>query len=125
MLLFAMRVGVQFIQFAMPQSWLPQFSDLQSGALPYHVLLALQIIVLAIGTHISIRIFRGRWSIAKSMRRLMYLVGALYLGFMLLRGVVGIFLPADPFWGKLIPTVFHILLALWILMVAQSGEERK
>ena len=122
MLLFALRVAAQFTQYLKPKAWLPQFSAWQSGTLPYPILLTLQVLVLTVGGYVSTKIAQNRLRIKPSIRALLLTIGAVYLGFMLIRAVLGIFLPTDPFWGALIPTVFHILLASWILLVAQAGE---
>ena len=42
LLVFTFRVGGQFVQWIRPVSFLPNFSEWQSGVIPYGVLLSFQ-----------------------------------------------------------------------------------
>ena len=122
MALFGLRVIAQLVQLLSPQPWLPDFSAWQSGALSYQVLLILQLLVLVVGGAISILLVQNRLMLSAIARSSLTIIGAIYLSFMLLRGIIGVALPSHHFWGALIPTVFHIMLAAWILLVAETSE---
>lgn len=122
MLFFTVRVAAQFIQRYFPQSWLPPFSAWQSGTVPYSTLLASQIVILLVGALLSFFLLQKKIHLKKTAEYLLKVVGALYLGFMLFRGCLGIYYPDDSFWGALIPTVFHIMLASWILIFSKAND---
>lgn len=116
--LFAFRVLAQITQYYLDLPFLPEFGAWQSGALPYGWLVFFQILILAIMlstlrklsvAEITPRRKRGIWLLA---------VGALYLIGMLARLYVGIFFVSSPAWFHApIPTIFHLVLALFVLLI--------
>ncbi len=116
--LFVFRVGAQFIQVIHPVLFLPQFDAWQSGALPYHVLLVFQLAIIVFCLRI-VRKFRSGTVQPSKKAGLVYLIlGGVYFVVMFFRLVAGFSFAADHLWlGAHIPTIFHIILALFLLTV--------
>jgi hypothetical protein len=119
-LLFALRVAGQAIQRWVPQSFLPPFAAFQGSRLPYPVLLAAQLAILAAMVVSCRRVLAA--SQTRSRRKSMVLtwMGAVYLTLSVLRIAIGVALPAAPAWFRAwISEFFHLVLAAFVLSLAR------
>ena len=117
---FVFRVLAQLIQAISPIEILPAFDQWQSGALPYEVLLVSQVFILGL---LSLQIKNLYAGIVKPIRRrgfIYLIIGAAYFGLMLFRLVAGCTFAVDhPWLGVKLPTVFHLVLASTLLLMAK------
>ena len=118
LLIFLGRVTAQLWQYAWPTDALPPFSAWQSGALPYPILVASQFAIIAVGLWLIIRIAQGKLGAHKRIGAGVLALGVLYFGFMAFRLVAGLtFLKESPFFGVLLPAIFHLVLASMLIIV--------
>ncbi len=111
--LFLLRVLGQFLVVLGVAPFLPPMDDWQSGLLPYPLLLASQIAILAVLGSVCLQFSRGRGYFAQQHRWLatpLAIFGWLYAGAMVVRYAL---LRTD-----IIPVVFHIVLASYLLVLA-------
>lgn len=114
--LFAFRVLAQFVQHVAPVSVLPPFAAWHSAALPYPVLLASQIVILALMVRLALRYTQGHARRHPWVGRWLLGIGLAYFGLMLVRLVLGqTVLAGHPWFGQVIPAVFHLVLASFLL----------
>jgi hypothetical protein len=116
--LFIFRVTAQFIQRFYNLPFLPPFEAWYSGAMAYHWLLASQVLIIAVmggviasfrKSNIIPRHKLGVWLLA---------LGGIYFLVMLYRLIAGFTFAINHSWlGVHIPAFFHIVLALFILLV--------
>jgi hypothetical protein len=110
-ILFSLRVAGQAIQRWAPQSWLPPFDAFQGSSLPYGVLLASQLVILAAMAWFAFHIPKPR--------RLLLWAGGVYMAGSLARIAVGLLVPNAPAWfSTWIPASFHVVLAAYLLTLA-------
>jgi hypothetical protein len=107
--------------------FLPPMDEWQSGLLPYPVLLAAQVVLLAgLGT-ICWQFSRGRGWFFRASSRLgtpLWIAGWIYAASMVVRYVVWMTIRPEERWtGDLIPVVFHVVLASFLLVVAGFHRE--
>lgn len=125
---FAARVAGQAIQSVWPQTFLPSFAAFQGSRLPYPVLLATQIAILATMIRFTARIHAGTLIPSRQAARILGLLGGLYLAVAIGRIVIGLVVPqAPPWFSTWIPALLHVALASWVLLVAgyhSSGAAR-
>ncbi len=120
--LFLGRVLAQVIQAVAPVGWIPPFDAWQSGAIPYWLLLVLQVIVLGVQVWIIRRVALGRYAPSAHARRAIGVFGIVYLHFMTFRLIAGLtFLDGHPWFDCPLPSVFHIVLAVFVLGAARAG----
>lgn len=118
-LLFALRVVGQAVQRWWPQPGLPEFSAFQGSGLPYWVLLSAQLAIVALMLRVWWRMARRAPVPNRRLGRALMWTGALYMACSLLRIVVGLAVPAAPAWFTAwIPALFHLVLAGFVLAVA-------
>ena len=118
-LLFAFRVAGQAIQRWMPQAVLPPFAAFQGSAIPYAVLLGIQLLLLVLMTSVAVRVGTRGVATHPTLAASLKIAGAIYFGAMLLRLVIGICAPNAPAWfSATIPAFFHLVLATYILVFA-------
>ena len=113
LLLFALRVSGQLLVVAGVAPFLPPMDEWQSGLLPYPLLLASQILILAVLVSVCLQFTRGTGYFVKRRTWLgtfLWIAGWLYAIGMIVRYAV---LRRDA-----IPVVFHIVLATFLLVVA-------
>jgi hypothetical protein len=130
--LFALRVGAQALQWWRPVSWLPSFAAWQSGVVPYGLLVAAQLLILALEVRIVVAFARGRVAPSPRTARWALAFGAVYATTMTVRLGVGIFVPTSGRWFHApLPTAFHFVLASFVLVVGafhrvatSSGDRR-
>jgi sterol desaturase/sphingolipid hydroxylase (fatty acid hydroxylase superfamily) len=116
---FAGRVVAQPLSLVPGFGWLPPFEAWHSATLPYGLLLASQILILAALARTTIGVQRGTVLPKPSLGRPLALAGTAYAGAMLARLVLGATLLSDVRWfASPLPTVFHLILASWVLVCA-------
>ena len=125
--LFVTRVIAQLIQTWHPVAFLPSFEVWQSGALPYPLLLVSQIIITGCCLRVVWRMFKCAVVPLRKKGRIMFVLGGLYGLVMSIRLVIGLMVAPNHFWfGATLPTVFHFVLAAFLLVYARfhlSGLE--
>jgi uncharacterized protein len=125
--LFALRVTGQLLVVLEVAPWLPPMDEWQSGLLPYPVLLFTQVIILVVLATVSAQFSRRRGYLVRHNRRLggaLWVAGWVYACSMVVRYVVTMSLRPEKRWtGDLIPIVFHLVLASFLLTVA--GHHRR
>jgi hypothetical protein len=110
-------VGQALVAF-LSVRWLPAMHEWHSRLIPYPILLAIQLIMLAIMIQISRDIWRGSGFFGRarpSWSR--YLVGfsVVYAGAMILRYILTMILLPEMRWlGGTIPIFFHFVLAAFL-----------
>ena len=120
LLLFCFRVVAQFIQAFYPVDFLPPFEAWQSGALPYWLLVVFQFIIILVCINVVIRFARGKATPSYKAGRIYLALGGVYFSVMLFRLVVGLTFATDHNWfGARIPTVFHLVLASFLLLLGR------
>jgi hypothetical protein len=116
--LFALRVLGQILVVAGVAPFLPPMNDWQSGLLPYPLLLASQVVILALLGTICLQVSRGRGDFAQPHRWLatpLWIFGWIYAGAMVIRYAL---LRTD-----IIPVVFHIVLASFLIVLARHHRQ--
>ena len=118
LLLFVLRVAGQALVAFFGVTWLPPMERWHSGLMPYPVLLALQILIIALLTWICVDFTRGRGFFVRPRR--FFAVhwlwfGWIYLGAMLTRFVIQ---------GPTIPVFFHWVLAAFVILVGLWHRRR-
>lgn len=121
--LFALRVVGQFLVAYSNIGLLPPMDHWQSGLLPYPLLLASQIALLALMMKINYDsasasgLFctpRPRWS-----RRLTW-IAIFYASSMVLRYLITMYIhPEMRWWGDTIPIFFHFVLAGYLFVIGR------
>jgi hypothetical protein len=119
-LLFAARVAAQLSQRVWPSPHLPAFEAWQSGLLPYWLLLAAQLAILAALGHQIARIWRGSAVPKRRTGAILLLLGGLYMAGALARLAAGAtFLRDEPFFTAWLPGFFHLVLAAIVLLLGE------
>ena len=114
--LFAFRVAAQPLSLAV-HAGLPPFESWHSAALPYGVLLASQLAILGAFGWATYRFGAGGLTPRRSLGVAALWLGGIYFAAMTARLVLGVTLLRDVRWfASPIPTVFHLVLAGWILL---------
>jgi hypothetical protein len=111
LLLFLLRVSGQALVVFFDVTWLPPMERWQSGLLPYGVLLASQVLILALMVWICVDFTRARGFFVRPRRffALHWLAFAwTYLGVMIARFFIQ---------GPSIPVFFHWVLAAFMIIV--------
>lgn len=100
--------------------YLPPFSAWHSGALPYGVLVTSQLLIIVMMVHVCYRFTLGRVVAKRKTGFMLLLIGGIYFLGMLGRLLLGLFiLPGHAWFGQILPTLFHLLLALFVLLVGR------
>lgn len=116
--LFACRVVAQPAQLWLRVPWLPAFDAWHSGALPYWLLLTLQLLILTMQVRIAVAVGAGRMTPSRRAARWSLILGATYFAAMLARLALGMTVLASSRWfSAWLPTVFHLVLASFVLLV--------
>lgn len=117
--LFLGRVLAQLIQAWHPLPILPPFDLWHSATLPYPLLLVSQVAILAAQAIVIWRLASGTHVSRRQTGLCLLVVGTLYLGSMLFRLVAGLTILADrPWFQAHVPTIFHLVLASFLLVLA-------
>jgi len=117
LLLFCFRVGAQLIQAWSPVDVLPPFDAWASGAVPYWLLCVSQLLIIVVCARVIRRLYVGVVVPSAKLGKVLFLIGGMYLGLMCLRLIIGLTVLPDHFWfGAILPTLFHLVLASFILV---------
>jgi len=117
LLLFCFRVGAQLIQAWSPVDVLPPFDAWASGAVPYWLLCVSQLLIIVVCARVIRRLYVGVVVPSAKLGKVLFLIGGMYLGLMCLRLIIGLTVLPDHFWfGAIWPTLFHLVLASFILV---------
>ena len=115
--LFGFRVMAQLVQVWHPVDFLPPYSAWHSGALPYGWLVAAQGVILAACLRIVWGVFTETIAPSTQKGKILFALGAIYLLGMCTRLFVGLTIAPDHYWfGATLPTVFHLVLASFIMV---------
>lgn len=116
--LFVLRIAAQPLALVLPG--LPDFDAWHGGTMPYPVLLAFQLAILAIMLAANRTCTRGRLMPRPRLARGLTVFGTLYFVAMLARLALGQSLAPAPAWfERPLPTLFHLVLATWLLILAR------
>lgn len=115
--LFCFRVLAQLLQRYLELPFLPPFDAWQSGAVPYGVLLASQILVIVFYAWILQRIAARRTNPNRLQGRLFFVTGLLYFLAMVLRLAIGLTgLSGHHWFHSYLPILFHFVLAGYLII---------
>ncbi|MEQ1782461.1 MAG: sterol desaturase family protein [Hyphomonadaceae bacterium] len=118
LVLFVGRVAAQLWQYFWPTDALPPFAAWQSGTLPYPVLVASQFAIIATSIWTIASILRDNLGPHRRLGAVVLIAGILYFGFMGFRLIAGLtFLKDAPFFGVILPAIFHLVLASMLVIV--------
>ena len=115
--LFALRVVGQTLVEFFAVDWLPPSAAWASGLIPYSILLAVQLAMLAVMVKIVADVWRqcGIFATRRSWSRFLVGFSAVYAGSMALRYIVTMIFFPDMRWsGGAIPIIFHFVLAAFL-----------
>jgi hypothetical protein len=116
--LFAFRVAAEPLQAWHPLAFLPPHGAWSSGALPYPLLLALQLVILAAAGWSAWRLSRGEMVARRRLGGWLTALGGFYCAGMAARLALGLtVLSAHPWFGKPVPAFFHLVLAGFVLVL--------
>jgi len=115
--LFAGRVVAQLIQYFHPVGVLPRFEHWQSGALPYGMLVVLQLAIVTGQVCVIGAVRRGQRLLRPESRRMISAFAVIYLAVMVFRLIAGLTFAGGGGWlDARLPTVFHLVLAGFLLL---------
>ena len=118
-LVFLARVVSQAVQNWAPVSFLPPFDDFQGSGLPYSVLLSAQIAIVVLLLVVVARMRRGKRLISWRLIVPVAVAGGVYFTVMAVRLVLGLSVLSHSGWfSTWIPTVFHLVLASLMMLIA-------
>jgi len=113
---FVFRVGAQLIQFFSPTPLLPAFEEWHSATLPYPVLVAAQLAIIAVSTLAMAGIGRGRGLMHQTIGKVLFVIGIVYIAGAVFRLIAGFTMLAGmPFFSAHLPAFFHVVLAGLVL----------
>ncbi len=116
-LAFLLRVIGQATQRWTPQRWLPPFDAWQGSGMPYPVLLAFQVAILALLAFVMTRMAQGRRMMGPRASRALIGLGAVYFAVMALRLWAGLAIWTDTHWfTSWISIAFHLVLATIVML---------
>ena len=116
--LFCVRVVAQLLQLRFSFAFLPVFDAWHSGALPYPTLLSLQALIIAVMTYTCWVFSRASPAPRRGVGVALLAGGGVYFVTMLGRLMIGLFfLPGHYWFGQYLPTLFHLVLASFVLLV--------
>ena len=118
-LLFALRVLGQAVQRWLPQEFLPPAAAFQGSELPYGLLFAAQLLILAIMARFSRRVQTAALRASRHSGKILAWAGSVYMTAALGRLVLGLLVSDAPAWFHArIPAIWHIVLASFLLVMA-------
>lgn len=116
--LFCFRVLAQLLQYFLALPYLPPFGAWHSGALPYGLLLTLQLLIIAIYADILRRIATNRMRLRLWQGKLFLVIGLIYFLAMITRLAIGLSGLSDHLWFRsYLPTLFHFVLSGYLIVV--------
>ena len=118
--LFAVRVVAQPLSLVVHSAVLPPFESWHSGALPYGLLVASQVAILAVLGWTAWRFTTDAVTPRHSIGVVALAFGSLYFLAMVARLVLGLTVLSQQRWfASPLPTVFHLVLAAYVLVYAR------
>ena len=122
--LFAFRVLMQPLVWKWPIKMLPSFDQWHSEAMPYGVLLFLQLIILGLMILGCFKI--PNLGTNQIVSRILLVLGWLYAVAMVSRLIIGLFELSPKLWFKgAVPTTFHFVLLSYIMILSYILSEKK
>jgi hypothetical protein len=117
--LFVFRVLAQLLQWTFPISWLPSFEAWHSATLSYPVLVSTQIAIIIAAVWLIRGLLRDAMAPNSLLGRVLTWFGAVYFVGSVLRLFAGLTFGRDnAFLSAYLPGVFHVVLALMVLIAA-------
>ena len=124
--LFCLRVAAQLVQWRGDISFLPPFQAWHSAVVPYWVLLSVQVLIIAGLGKVAFAFTTGRVTASRRAARIWLTAGMLYMSVMITRLTLGLTLLANHDWfSNRLPTVFHIVLASFIILVGMYHRSNR
>ena len=124
-LLFFLRVVAQAIQAVGEVGWLPGFDSWQSGAVGYPFLLTSQVLILVVQAVLVFLVATNRFRVPPLVSKILFVVGAVYFGFMLFRLLSGFtILDGHSWFDAPLPSIFHMVLAAFLLTLSTVRTAR-
>jgi hypothetical protein len=118
--LFVLRILGQLVQEVGSVSFLPPREDWQGSALPYPLLLGLQLLIVGGFIWGEQQVRHERWRRKRRLGKFLLLSGTVYGGAMLLRLIAGAAnFTTEPWFHKPIPAAFHVVIASYLLILAK------
>ena len=115
--LFVVRVTAQPLALVIDRPFLPPFDAWHSGVVPYGVLVATQVAIVAVMCLAAWRVSRRRVVPDRRFGLLVLGAGGVYFSSMLLRLILGsTVLSGQPWFARPLPTMFHLVLAGFMLI---------
>lgn len=115
--LFLVRVAAQPLALVIDRPFVPPFDAWHSGVVPYGVLVAAQVAIVAVMCRTALRMSRRRVVPDRRVGIIALTAGAVYFSGMLVRLVLGTtVLSGQPWFARPLPTAFHLVLAGFMLV---------
>ena len=117
-LLFCFRVLAQLLVYFLDVPFLPVFDRWHSASIPYAALVFSQLVIILVLARVAIQFSRGHVVARYRLGVSLLWVGGAYFSMMLIRLIVGFSgLSEHYWWDQPIPSVFHLVLASFMIMV--------
>jgi hypothetical protein len=114
--LFIVRVVAQPLALVANWGFLPRFESWHSGLMPYPLLVGTQLLILAWLLTTARRVSRATVQPSRTLGRFLLGISGIYAVTMLMRLALGATVLRDERWfASLVPTVFHLVLAGYLL----------
>ena len=116
--LFLLRVLAQLLQAVQPISFLPPFQAWHGAVLPYPLLVISQVFIILVLATIVMRVKTDAINPSRWKYRACFTLGGIYFTFMAFRLIAGLtFLGEHPWFSKHLPAFFHVVLAIFVLLL--------
>ena len=113
---FVLRVLAQLMQALSNVTWLPSFETWAAGGLPYPILVAIQVIIIAAALEAIRKLARGEIAPRRKWSTWLLPLGAVYFAAMAFRLAAGLTFLGDSAWfAASLPAAFHLVLAGYVL----------
>ena len=122
---FGFRVLAQLVQASRPVTFLPPFEAWHSAALPYPLLVVVQLLIVVLYAWMARGISSGRTRPRPRLGRALGWLGGVYFAFMAARLVLGASVLRETWFDAPIPSGFHLVLASFLLVAGhyhRTGE---
>ncbi len=115
--LFCFRVAAQLVQWRFEAPLLPPFDAWHSSVVPYAVLLAVQVVIIAFYGRVSLAFWSRSVEPSRRSAALWLSIGSVYGIVMAARLVLGMTVLSSQAWfANWLPTLFHLVLASFMLV---------
>ena len=116
---FMLRVLAQLIQAYSNVGWLPPFEAWAAGGLPYPVLVAMQVVIIAVAVEVIRKLARDDLRPRRIWAFWLLGLGGIYFATMAFRLAAGQTFLADNAWfAASLPAAFHLVLAGFVLILS-------